>query len=73
MYTGHGMPEPSLDPPEPKVISTCEFCGEDILEGDEIVEFDGVEYHRDCFDDIATSILFDRYGAMARVAEVDRW
>ena len=73
MYTGHGLPEPPLEPPEPKVICTCEHCGDDINEGDEIVELDGEMYHRDCFEDIAVSLLLDRFGAMACVAEVERW
>lgn len=65
----YSQPEPSLEPPEPVIVGTCEHCGEDINEGDEIVEFSGATYHRDCFVDCAPTILFDRYGAMASVAE----
>lgn len=62
------VPEPSLEPPEPKIVGTCECCRDDICEGDEIVEFEGAQYHKDCFEDAAVSILHDRYGAMAMVA-----
>lgn len=27
------MPEPPLDPPEPRVVCDCDMCGEEICEG----------------------------------------
>lgn len=65
----YDQPERSLEPPEPVIVGTCEYCGDDIYDGDEVVEFSDVTYHRDCFMDCAPAILFDRYGAMASIAE----
>ena len=73
MYGDYRLPEPSLEPPEPEIIGCCEHCREDICKGDEIVEFDGVQYHEDSFRDIAFGILRDRYGAMVCVAGEASW
>lgn len=35
------------DQREPKVVGECEGCHEDILEGDDIYEFDDVWVHQD--------------------------
>lgn len=34
--------------PEPEVYGKCELCGEDIEEGDEMVNIEGDKYHYDC-------------------------
>lgn len=64
-------PEPPLEPPEPKSVGKCTYCGEDIYIGDEITTLDGDVYHQDCFIDCAASILTDRYGALVGIAEED--
>lgn len=33
------IPEPPLDPPEPRVVCRCELCGDEIYEGDTIYRF----------------------------------
>jgi hypothetical protein len=55
--------------PEPKKIYTCEYCGEDIIEGDEYYEFDNRYYHEECFHDCAINLLLDECGARHGVAE----
>lgn len=69
MFGLYSLPEPPLEPPEPKIVCRCEHCSDIIYEGDDIVEIDGLTYHRDCFMDCAAEILFKNYGATARVAE----
>ena len=63
------IPEPLLEPPEPKAVGTCKRCGQEIYVGDEIVELSGDFYHEECFSDCAASILLSEFGAMACVAE----
>ena len=67
----YSIPEPRLDPPEPVIVGRCQFCAEDIQKGDEIVEFGGLAYHRECFEDVAFSILVEKFGARICVAEED--
>lgn len=55
--------------PEPKKIYTCEYCGDDIVEGDEYYEFDNRYYHEECFHDCAINLLLDECGARHGVAE----
>lgn len=57
--------------PLPKVVHQCSFCGEDIVEGELMVELDGEAFHEDCFSDAATKLLFERFGAMSCIAEAD--
>lgn len=59
----YNIPEPRLDPPEPRTAATCDHCREDIYEGEEAVEFDGRYFHEDCFSDCAVGILMEHYGA----------
>lgn len=56
------------DPPEPVCCGKCRQCNQDIVEGDDIITFDDNEYHEECFQDIAVSILL-RLGAVSKVAE----
>lgn len=39
----YSVPEPPLDPPEPKIVGRCEHCDEDIYDGDDIVTLEGVQ------------------------------
>ena len=55
----HGCP----NEPDAEAVYTCSFCGEDIVEGDEYVEFDHEYYHENCFDDAAPNILIDNEDA----------
>ncbi len=57
--------------PEPAVFSTCAYCNEEIVDGENYVDFDGREYHEDCFTEAAEGILFEEYGAERCIAEVD--
>lgn len=57
--------------PGPKVIHTCKFCGDDIVEGEECYELDGEYWHEDCFGDAALALLTERFGARLVVAEED--
>lgn len=57
--------------PEPPTVYTCKHCGEGIVENDNYYEVDGDYYHEECFNDAATSILTERFGARYGVAEVD--
>ena len=67
------VPDRNLDPPEDVIYGRCPFCGEDIYEGEEIVELDGCEYHEECFMDMAPRILLEQYGARRRLAEVEKY
>lgn len=41
-------------PPEPKHYCDCDFCGDDICEGEEYLKMgNGDRIHRDCFEDYA--------------------
>lgn len=45
------------DEPELKVIGCCEGCGDDVLEGQDIYEFDGSMVHQNancCLDYVST-------------------
>lgn len=61
-------PERSLEPPEPRVFGECEACRDIIAEGDEIVEYGGGTFHKDCFADAAPTILRDYFGAKDKIA-----
>ncbi len=64
------VPDRRLDPPEDVVYGKCPLCGGDIYLGEEIVTFDGEEYHEECFMDMAPRILLEQYGARRGIAEV---
>lgn len=49
-----GCPNDVGDP-----VYECEWCGGDIVEGEEYYEFDDCYYHEDCFKDNAFDILLD--------------
>lgn len=57
--------------PEPAKVYRCEFCGEDIVEGEEYIEIGGNYYHEDCFVDNAVEIVKNDFGAFTGVAEVE--
>ena len=63
------IPQPQLDPPEPKAVGTCKHCNEEICVGDEIAEISGDYYHLGCFTDNAAGILIREFGAQKLVAE----
>lgn len=44
------LPNKYLDPKEPTVIGTCEGCGEEVLDFEEAIEFDGDVLLHDEFD-----------------------
>ena len=69
MRSTFGMPEPRVEPNEPKALGVCKCCNEYICEYDDIVIFDGGVYHSDCFADKAPEILLRDYGAIACVAK----
>ena len=69
----YSVPDRQLEPPEPEECGHCSCCTDPIYVGDEIVEYDGDVYHEDCFLDNAAAILFDRCGAMHKVAEIGDW
>ncbi len=64
------VPDCCLEPPEGIVYGRCPFCGEDIYLGEDIVVWDGLEVHEECFMDMAPRILLEQYGARRGVAEV---
>lgn len=50
-----GYPEP-----EPEVVGTCEGCGEDIYEDEDVYDYDGMLIHQDsscCADYIANNSI----------------
>ena len=53
----------------------CEYCGEDIVEGDEYLECDNVLYHYDtCAENVAVDLLLRFNVATKGVAEEkDEW
>lgn len=61
------MPVPWYDkwkttPPEEKVWGTCDHCGQDIYEGEDIIEVVGDKYiHANCFDEYAREELIVRW------------
>lgn len=65
------LPERRTEPPEPKAVHICEYCGEDICEGDDIVTFGNDVFHYDCFIDNAATLLLEKYGAVVGIAEKD--
>lgn len=42
------IPEPSLTPPEPKVIDHCAYCGDEIYSGNPVYICDEGRVHADC-------------------------
>ena len=68
----HRMICPSGCPnaPEETEVYTCEHCGESIVVDDEYYEFEGKQYHYDCFPDAAVAILV-RNGAVYGYAEME--
>lgn len=49
----------NVDPPEPKVIATCEECKGNIYEGEEYgVGDDGFFICSDCIDDVWNALTF---------------
>lgn len=53
--------------PEPMPVATCDYCGGDILEGDEYFSYNRELYHNDCFEEAAVDILIED-GATKRIA-----
>ena len=53
------IPEPSLEPPEPKVFGYCEHCGGEIYEGETCYRIDGQLIHEDCLRDFAENYFSD--------------
>ena len=45
------FPELPLDPPEPRVLCKCHFCGEDIFEGEVHWIYNGWHVHLNHFED----------------------
>ena len=45
--------------PDPPAVVACEYCGENIVVGDEYFEYNGNYYHVECFADAAVSLLLE--------------
>lgn len=45
--------------PDPPEVYRCKHCDEPIVVGDEYYEMDGDHWHRECFEDIAVSLLLE--------------
>ena len=57
---------------EPKRIYTCDLCGNDIVEGEEYMEFNDKCYHfEDCAKEVALHLLTTECGATVEIAEVN--
>jgi len=57
--------------PAPKAVCVCDYCGEDIVVGDEYVKvFDSV-FHLACYEDDPVDIAEAIFGATKGVAEDD--
>lgn len=57
--------------PDPPVFGYCKWCNDEIFAGDEYVDLDDEYYHVECFGDAAEEILYGKYGAERKEAEVD--
>ena len=44
------IPEPSLEPPEPKPVACCDECGDVLLEGDELWRIHDKVYCAACIE-----------------------
>lgn len=55
-----------LDPEPPRVVCQCEYCHEEVYEGDDVYNIDGEIIHEDCFVDYCRDVYADRL----EVAEV---
>ncbi len=57
--------------PDPEKVHTCEYCGEDIVVGDEYFEYDGEYYHDECFADCAVELLIEAGAKRSTASEDD--
>lgn len=57
----------NYEPSEGRRVHTCEYCDEDICEGEEYYEYEGDYYHEECFCENAVEIL-ENYGATKKTA-----
>lgn len=57
MTTYQYYPEPSLDPPEPKIAGHCPVCGEEIYMGSKVRMDGDVMIHPECILDYITGEL----------------
>ena len=48
MRNWNDIPEPSMEPPEPKVIDHCAYCGDEIYSGNPVYLCDEGMVHVDC-------------------------
>lgn len=62
----HGCP----NEPDPPAVCKCDYCGDAILAGEEYIEYESNNYHEECFEDAAESILLEN-GAIRKTAEVE--
>ena len=60
---------------ENRVVAECDFCEEDILEGDEMLESDAYGTHvficRNCYTYLNKEEILEELGFEKKVAEVD--
>ena len=55
--------------PEPVPVYVCRGCGCGIYPGDEYLELGGVEYCKECLEDMAVETLLDLVGESLSTAE----
>ncbi len=55
--------------PAPKAVYTCEYCGNNIVVGDDYYEYNGKYYHEDCFADCAIELLMKAGAEKATASE----
>lgn len=48
MRNWNDIPEPSMEPPEPKVIDHCAYCGDEIYSGNPVYICDDGRVHAEC-------------------------
>lgn len=58
-------------PPEPDVYCTCDFCGDDIYDGEDFVKAGSDKVHEECFDDYAWEQLDASFETADKQAEYE--
>ena len=59
--------------PDPPKVYTCKHCDDPIVEGEMFYKLDDDYYHEECFEDNATEILKESYGATKGIAEEEQY
>lgn len=54
------IPEPPIDPPEASVFCTCDWCGDEIYEGDDYYEIGTENVCANCIGDCCREAVIEK-------------